>query len=543
MKKLSILILGLLTVGFVSAQVTSDFETDIENWYSEGDGDFEWEIGTGNPGNNFRVNDDATGDINLSYAPNKFLGDWSNALTTDYISADIYLNQISGGYTNSNFVFQIEGPGGKAKALEGTNPPFYTWVTYSVTLDPANWNVLEGTWNGILQQVNELIVRMEYINGDEWNRLDNVYLSFTPIVVPVTPVICSDFEDGTYDGWYFTSTGSVSNQSSGGNPGRYIRINDGTGNSLANCPPKFLGDWTQLDNHAAEIQTDIHIISGSGDTYLHEFFIKIEGPGGTATFPIDNSIDNARGKWHTFAFPIESSYWTVTSGTWAGLITNVNKLTMVVEYISGTEVVGLDNFCITNLPPVTDFVANVTTEFPGSPIQFTDLSTSAPTSWDWDFDNGDVSTEQNPIATYTSPGLYTIELSSFNHFGSDTDTKVDYIEIIDDGQCTKYSDDFDNGSIHPVWSFTNGSWTENSGIMRQTSNITLVEITLVVVMLSWGAPSGRTTLFHAILNQQMMMPLDLFLIIRMTRTCICFSGVSKQMKGNYCVGTTALQLF
>jgi len=142
MKKLIFFNLVFLFLSiFGITQVTSNFETNIENWYSEGDGDFLWELGTGNPGNNFRVNDDATGDINLSYAPTKFLGNWSNATTSDYISADIYLNQISGGYSTSNFVFQIEGPGGKAKALEGTDPPFYTWTPYSVTLDSANWNV------------------------------------------------------------------------------------------------------------------------------------------------------------------------------------------------------------------------------------------------------------------------------------------------------------------------------------------------------------------------------------------------------------------
>lgn len=97
----------------VNSQVTSDFESDIEGWYSEGDGDYLWEIGTGNPGNNFRVNDDATGDINLSYAPVKFLGNWSNATTSDYISADIFLHQNSGSYIENNFVFQIEGPGVK----------------------------------------------------------------------------------------------------------------------------------------------------------------------------------------------------------------------------------------------------------------------------------------------------------------------------------------------------------------------------------------------------------------------------------------------
>lgn len=471
MRKTLVLLTGILfLITHSNAQVISDFEIDDEGWYSEGDGDYEWEMGTGNPGNNFRVNDDATGDINLSYAPLKFLGDWSGATISDSISVDIYLNQINGGYSTSNFVFQIEGPGGVAKALEGTDPPFYVWTNYSVTFDPANWNVLSGTWEGILQNVNELIVRMEYINGDEWNRIDNFMVSFTPIAIPIEPVICSDFEDVGYDGWSFTSSGSVSNQSSGGNPGRYIRINDGASVSLANCPPKFLGDWSLLDNHTAEIQVDLNIISGSGNTYFHDFFVKIEGPGGEAIFPISNTIDSARGQWYTFAFPIDVSYWTINSGTWSGILNNVNKLTLVVEYIDGTEVVGLDNFCITDLPPVADFIADKVVRFPGEPIQFTDLSTSAPSIWAWDFGDGQSSNLRNPEVTYNTPGLYDISLTATNSFGTDSETKVGFIEIVDPMQCLKFEDDFDDNIIHPLWSFKNGSWSESSAVLRQTSN-------------------------------------------------------------------------
>ncbi|MBN2173920.1 MAG: hypothetical protein JW731_07305 [Bacteroidales bacterium] len=295
MNKYILLSIGFLcSVTIIFGQVTSDFETNIEGWYSEGDGDYEWEIGTGTPGNNFRVNDDATGDINLSYAPAKFLGNWSNTTAGDFLSADIFLHQISGGYANGNFVFQIEGPGGKAKALEGTNPnPFDAWITYSVNMDPAEWNVLEGTWSGILQQVNELIVRMEYINGDEWNRLDNVILSFTPVVIPVAPVICSGFEEGGYDGWSFSGNGSVSNQTSGGNPGRYIRINNGSGTAVALAPPKFLGDWSLIDNHNAELHVDLNINGYTGNPLTTGFFVKIAGPGGEAEFPVGSEISYA----------------------------------------------------------------------------------------------------------------------------------------------------------------------------------------------------------------------------------------------------------
>ena len=174
----------------------SDFEIDTENWHSEGDGDYYWEAGVGNPGGCFRVNDDATGDMNRAYAPVKFLGDWSAAASTDYVSADIFLHDAGGGYVSPNFVFRIVGPGGSAKVLWNPipTPPNDTWITYSVNLDETLWYIESGAWAEIVQHVTSFIVTMEYISGDEWNRMDNVLLSFTPSQVPIEPVICSDFE-------------------------------------------------------------------------------------------------------------------------------------------------------------------------------------------------------------------------------------------------------------------------------------------------------------------------------------------------------------
>jgi PKD repeat protein len=62
-------------------------------------------------------------------------------------------------------------------------------------------------------------------------------------------------------------------------------------------------------------------------------------------------------------------------------------------------------------------------------VSFTDLSTGAPTSWSWDFGDGNTSTAQNPSHTYDTPGTYTVSLTATNSFGSDTVDKVDYITV------------------------------------------------------------------------------------------------------------------
>lgn len=75
--------------------------------------------------------------------------------------------------------------------------------------------------------------------------------------------------------------------------------------------------------------------------------------------------------------------------------------------------------------------------FSGSPlagcspliVNFQDLSTGGPTSWNWNFGNGNTSTLQNPIATYFTPGTYTITLTVTNAGGSNTLVRTNYITV------------------------------------------------------------------------------------------------------------------
>ena len=84
-----------------------------------------------------------------------------------------------------------------------------------------------------------------------------ISVDVTPIVVPLEPVICSDFENGLTEGWSFISAGSVSIPGSGGNPGRYLQVNDAGGISLAAPSSAYHGDWSLLDGHTAEIHNSL----------------------------------------------------------------------------------------------------------------------------------------------------------------------------------------------------------------------------------------------------------------------------------------------
>ncbi|MCL2063614.1 MAG: PKD domain-containing protein [Candidatus Cloacimonetes bacterium] len=85
------------------------------------------------------------------------------------------------------------------------------------------------------------------------------------------------------------------------------------------------------------------------------------------------------------------------------------------------------DFIVVTQPVKADFTAEPTTGTAPLEVQFTCLSTGA-FAWEWDFNNdGTVdSTEQNPVFTYLTSGIYTVTLTINN--GEDTITKQDFID-------------------------------------------------------------------------------------------------------------------
>ncbi|WP_421908845.1 PKD domain-containing protein [Methanolacinia petrolearia] len=86
--------------------------------------------------------------------------------------------------------------------------------------------------------------------------------------------------------------------------------------------------------------------------------------------------------------------------------------------------------CTPSYGPVAEFSADFTSgDAPLTVTSFTDLSTGAPTSWYWDFGDGETSTGQNPTHVYTWQGWYDVSLTVTNADGSDSITKNKYIRV------------------------------------------------------------------------------------------------------------------
>ena len=78
--------------------------------------------------------------------------------------------------------------------------------------------------------------------------------------------------------------------------------------------------------------------------------------------------------------------------------------------------------------PTASFVATPASESVGAPVavQFTDTSTGVPTSYLWQFGDGQTSTDPHPLHAYYEPGTYSITHTVANDTGEDVVTE-DYI--------------------------------------------------------------------------------------------------------------------
>jgi PKD repeat protein len=117
----------------------------------------------------------------------------------------------------------------------------------------------------------------------------------------------------------------------------------------------------------------------------------------------------------------------------------VYTVTLTATNINGSDTETKVNYITVNIlqAPVADFAASLTNISAGESVDFTDLSANIPTSWSWTFEGGTPSgsTDQNPTVTYNTPGTYTVTLTATNSVGSDTETKVDYIDVAEKPYC------------------------------------------------------------------------------------------------------------
>jgi PKD repeat protein len=105
-----------------------------------------------------------------------------------------------------------------------------------------------------------------------------------------------------------------------------------------------------------------------------------------------------------------------------------------------------------------DFYAPIREVCIGTSISFVDESFFNPNSWNWTFEGGTPanSTEQHPTVTYSTPGIYSVSLTSGDGTGSNTLTRNGYIRVLPTTEILPFVESFENYS---TIASSNGVWT------------------------------------------------------------------------------------
>jgi len=189
----------------------------------------------------------------------------------------------------------------------------------------------------------------------------------------------------------------------------------------------------------------------------------------------DGSTSNDQSPSHTYANPGSYEICLIAANE-AGSTTSCQMLTVVFAPLASFDIDTLDNGL----------------------YGFMDLSTNTPTSWAWDFGDGNSSADQNPTHTFTSAGTFNICLTATNDAGDNTSCQsltvvlspqANFTATMGDGGAYTFTDQSTNAPTSWVWDFGDGN---NSTDQNPTHNFTATGDFEVCLMVTNAAGSSNT---------------------------------------------------
>lgn len=116
-------------------------------------------------------------------APAPFLGDWSSLIDNGTLSFDYRLLAVPASGNPLPYEVGVSGPGGTL-VWTSPNPGVTTdWVHYSIDIAEPSWSVTSGTFQGALENVTQMRIRVRVFDNTEPGirmGLDNIVLAPVP---------------------------------------------------------------------------------------------------------------------------------------------------------------------------------------------------------------------------------------------------------------------------------------------------------------------------------------------------------------------------
>lgn len=224
-------------------------------------------------------------------------------------------------------------------------------------------------------------------------------------------------------------------------------------------------------------------IEGCSDTIIMPNYISVMGPQAAFNSPTPAGCAPSVVEFFDQSVGAASWYWDFGDNTFS-YIQNPSKIYAWPGQYTVTLTITAPNGCsttvsypnyITVLGPGTTFTASATNACENNPIQFTESSQGA-VSWEWNFGDGSVSTNQHPSHQYSQAGTYTVTLFTEDTIGCTAfymlPTSVNIhgfpsaqIGLDQASGCTPHTVQFSNttlGNNSYLWNFGNGATSNDT---------------------------------------------------------------------------------
>ncbi len=176
------------------------------------------------------------------------------------------------------------------------------------------------------------------------------------------------------------------------------------------------GPWVEIAAPGVGI---ISTVTGTGDLTASYSGTSMAAPhvcGVTALLESYDPSLSRQDKWDLMCDPANVNAYNMTKYVGVGIVSAKQCLDAIATPVTD--------------PPVANFSGTPTSGDYPLTVNFTDLSTNSPTSWDWNFGDGSAHVyTQNPSHQYTAAGTYTVTLIATNAYGSDSEVKTGYITV------------------------------------------------------------------------------------------------------------------
>jgi len=365
-------------------------------------------------------------------------GQISNNLTG---SGTTYLRSVAIAPSNSNTIYvatlnniwKTTNSGGNWINITGTLPVGSSNITY-ITVKNSNPNTVWVSFG----EYNTHSVYQTTNGGTNWTNIS--------AGLPSLPVMCviQNTQNTTQDELY-----------AGTDVGVYVKVGSANWAAFSTSLPNVV--VTELDIYYDAVPANSLIRAATFGRGLWESDLYSPMSAPDADFIADNLTPtildtvsftdlstNSPTTWLWTFTPATITYLNGTSGSSQNPQVRFDVPGAYTVSLTATNAGGSDTETKTNYinatdpPPLADFSADNLNPTTIDTVHFTDLSGNNPVSWLWNFTPATISflsgTDQNsqhPVVFFNDVALYTVQLIASNAGGSDTMTKVDYINALE----------------------------------------------------------------------------------------------------------------